>query len=231
MSTKIDLHSVQAEILRALLFKESARFSELNLTGLTSDHFSFHIGKLLKDGLVMKKGDGYSLTETGKEFANRMDTATKEIERQGKIAVLIVGVKVEDGTPKYLVQQRKKQPYYGYYGFVSGKIGWGQKVSDAAQRELEEETGLIGNAVISGIEHKIDTKDGVVLEDKYFYVCRVENPIGELMREFEGGENNWMTEDELKNIDKVFGDVFEILEMIKGSIFRFEEKEFVVTEY
>ena len=36
-----ELHEYQFSILRTLLFKPGARFSELNKVGISSDHFNF----------------------------------------------------------------------------------------------------------------------------------------------------------------------------------------------
>jgi len=73
----LELHPIQTKILNALLFKEKARFKELNTTNLTTDHFTFHVNKLIKDGLISKNPEGdYVLTTKGKEFANRLEAAS-----------------------------------------------------------------------------------------------------------------------------------------------------------
>lgn len=231
MSTEISLHPVQGEILRSLLFKPLARFSELNLSALSNDHFTFHIKKLLEDGLVEKVGIKYTLSTKGKEFANRMNTDTANLERQAKIAVLVVGVYGKANEAKYLVQQRLKQPYYGFYGYVSGKVRWGEEIGEAAMREFLEETGLSGTVKLLGIEHKLDVKEGAIQEDKFFYVCRVLDPKGELVENFEGGRNLWLTEEEIRGLTKVFGDMFDVLDVIKKGEFTFLEKKFKIFEY
>lgn len=230
MSTEIDLHPVQSEILRALLFLPMAKFSQLNLTGLTSDHFTFHIKKLVERGLVEKVGVKYTLSSRGKEFANRMDTDTTKIERQAKLAVLVVGIRQDNG-PKYLVQQRRKQPYFGFHGFVSGKIRWGEKLEEAARREFKEETGLEGEPKLVGVEHKQDVRGGVMLEDKYFYVYKMENPTGRLVVDFEGGKNLWFGEEDIRTSDKVFDDMFDILDLINANSINIIERQFEISEY
>ena len=227
-----EIHPVQARILTALLFRPAARFSELNLTGLTNDHFSFHIRKLVEAGMVEKNEDGYQLTAKGKEFANRLDTETAKVERQPKTTVLVIGARGGDGEREYLVQQRLKQPYYGYHGFISGKVRWGEKIGETVRRELTEESGLIGMPKLLGVEHKIDVKEGVVLEDKYFYIYLVENPSGELLVDFEGGKNLWLTEAKIVKLDKLFGDMVDLLNFVKdGREFGFLEKVFEIGEY
>ncbi len=231
MSTQINLHPVQARILRALLFKPNAKFSELNLSNLFNDHFTFHIKKLVEDGMVEKIGAKYTLSTKGKEFANRMDTDTAMMERQAKLTVCVVGVRELNGQTQILIQQRLKQPYYGYHGYVSGKMRWGEKIEEAAEREFLEETGLEGKLTLKGIEHKMDIRDGEVLEDKYFYIFKAEKPKGKLVEKYEGGANIWMTEEEIRSLDKAFDDMFDILDLINGRGQKIIERQFQIREY
>src|SRR3989338_885540 len=91
MNLENNRHPIQVKILRTLLFKESARFSDLNPLKLSSDHFSFHVNKLLQDKVIEKNNDGlYYLTIAGKEYANRLNTDKEILEKQAKLAVLIV---------------------------------------------------------------------------------------------------------------------------------------------
>ena len=75
MSLEVKIHDAQMVILRELLFHPSAGFAELQKnTHLTSDHFNFHINRLVELGLVEKIARGhYSLSSKGKEYANRLD--------------------------------------------------------------------------------------------------------------------------------------------------------------
>lgn len=234
MKKEIQLHPVQIAILRSLLFKQGARFSELNTTDLSNDHFTFHIQQLLQAGLLSKDGVHYSLTDEGKEFANRFDTDNPEVkvEKQAKLGVAICCVKQEDGVTKYLLQQRLKHPYYGYYGFMTGKIKWGESVYETAKRELEEEMGLTADLTLGAIKHKTDiSKDETLLEDKYFFIFRGENPQGELIEEFEGGKNVWLSLEEIKQLPTVFHDLWEGLETLEKNEFVFEEKTYEVENY
>ena len=75
MSFEPHTHDAQANILRHLLFLPKASFADLQkATSLSSDHFAFHIKKLVEEGYVEKREKHYRLTHKGKEYANRMDT-------------------------------------------------------------------------------------------------------------------------------------------------------------
>ncbi len=197
MSIDKQLHPAHVAILHVLLFRPDARFAQLQKASeLGSDHFNFYLKQLLDEDLVAKNPKGaYHLTHKGKEFANRFDTDARTVERQPKVAVCLM-IRRDDG--KQLVQQRLKQPFYGYWGRPTGKIRWGETILEAAARELMEETGLEANLQFDSIYHKLDydKKTGSLLEDKIFFIIGGMNPVGELIEEFEGGRNAWMTQEE-----------------------------------
>ncbi|HET9412298.1 MAG TPA: NUDIX domain-containing protein [Candidatus Saccharimonadales bacterium] len=197
MSVDKLLHKAHVAIIHVLLFKPDARFAQLQKASqLPSDHFNFYLKQLLDDGLVAKNKDGaYHLTFKGKEFANRFDTDARTVERQPKVAVCLM---VNRGDGKWLVQQRLKQPFYGYWGRPTGKIRWGETILEAAARELMEETGLTADLQFDAVYHKQDfnQQTGEMLEDKIFFVVACTNPRGNLITEFEGGRNAWLTHQE-----------------------------------
>ena len=208
MSLEVQIHEAQTSILRELLFLPEAGFAELQKpTGLTSDHFTFHINRLVELGLVERLGRGqYRLTARGKEYANRLDTDNNTVERQPKSAVLLAIERRRGSAKEYLFQERLKQPYYGYWGLPSGKIRWGETILDTAARELMEETGLTAQREIRGLYHELVFKSetGEQLEDKLFFVVLCTQVKGELRERFEGGRNAWMTEAKARQQPKIF---------------------------
>lgn len=218
MSLDINIHSAQTSILRELLFHPSANYAALQKpTGLTSDHFNFHISRLVELGLVRKTGRGqYSLTIQGKEYANRLDTDNNTVERQPKSAVLLAIEREHEGRLQWVFQQRLKNPYFSFWGLPSGKIRWGETVLQTAERESLEETGLSADWRIAGVYHEIvvHAESGEMLEDKIFFVVHGTNPKGSLQEDFEGGHNEWLEREAASCKEKVF-DSFEIeLDMI-----------------
>lgn len=229
------MHLIQKNILKNLLFREKARFSQLNNEKITNDHFTFHLKRLMELGLVGKSSQGfYSLTTVGKEYANRMDAEAKkpEIERQAKLGVVAVCLQGNGKNRKYLIQQRLKHPSFGFYGFISGKIKWGETIFEAVLRELGEETGLKGQLSLEGIEHKIDySQKDELLEDKFFYITKVINCQGDFKKDFQGGKNFWLTKKEVKKLPEVFGDVFKIMELVDDKNLIFVEEKYKVSRY
>lgn len=208
MVLEVKIHEAQTSILRELLFHPSVTFAKLQkLTGMSSDHFNFHIQKLVELDMVEKVARGtYTLTPKGKEYANKLDTDVNTIERQPKTTVILAVERERNGKKEYLFQERLKQPYYGFYGFATGKIRWGETIIQTAERELMEETGLMADHRIAGVYHELvyQKETGEQLEDKLFFVVHCTNVSGELIKEFEGGRNEWMTRERANSQSKIF---------------------------
>lgn len=218
MSLEVNVHEAQTKILRELLFLPHAGYAELQKpTGLTSDHFNFHIARLVELKLVGKLERGkYQLTAKGKEYANKMDTDNNTIEKQPKVAVLLCVEKKINGKTHYLFQQRRKHPYYGFWGLISGKIRWGETIIQTAARELMEEAGIEADWQYAGVYHEHSSTGGELLEDKVFHVIRGVNPKGVLVEDFEGGHNAWLTRAEALAKEKVYPSCAIELDIAKG---------------
>lgn len=197
-----NLHRFQMIILNKLIFRPTARFSDLKIPGLSTDHLAYHVNELLKAKLAQKDRAGsYTLTDAGKEFSNRIDNETARMEVQGKRGVVLRSMKLERGKKMFLVNRRIKQPFYGYVGFHTGKVRYGETVYQTAIREMKEETGMNAKFYLMDIIHYIDYKpSGELLRDIYFYGMGGYDLSGKLIKnnEKEGVINFWATIPELR---------------------------------
>lgn len=222
-------HEAQMKILRVMLLANSNKFADLaRAAGMSNDHANFHLQQLVKNGYVckaLKTYGEYELTRAGKEYANRMDTDEAQMEKQPKLSVVVV-LERNDGT--YLQQQRLKQPYYGFWGHLTGKIRWGETMLEAGARELHEETGLTATLRVAGFYHKLDydSETGELLEDKYFCIIHGVDPQGELLEYTDGQHNTWMTLEEFDAKDKKFGSVAETIELVTHSETSIAERKY-----
>jgi ADP-ribose pyrophosphatase YjhB (NUDIX family) len=227
MSLEVKIHEAQTAILRALLFLPQASYADLQKpTGLSSDHFSFHIARLVELGLVDKVSRGtYRLTSRGKEYANRLDTDNNTIERQPKSAVIIGLRRVVDGEIQYLFQQRLKNPYYGFWGLPSGKVRWGETIAEAAARETLEETGLSADFTVASVYHEQvqEKESGLIIEDKIFFMVLGENVHGTLVADFEGGHNEWLSVATALRHDKKYATLVREVELLTTKEWLFEQ--------
>jgi 8-oxo-dGTP pyrophosphatase MutT (NUDIX family) len=229
-----DIHTIQANILKELLFKEQARFSELNVDKLPTDQFTFHIKRLQETGIIEKTAEGlYALTLAGKDYANRfdVDSGNIKVEKQAKISVIVVVIRERDGRKEYLMQRRLKQPFFGFRGFITGKIKIGESVFETAERELLEETGLEAILLHKTIYHElIFSNERELLEDKYFFLFVGTEPKGELKTDIQGGKNEWVTEKEVNEGD-AFYDIGDLIQLANAKPALFSEKEYIVKGY
>lgn len=234
MSQNLDIHSIQAAALRVLMYKPTAAFTELNTGKASTDQFNFHLKQLLKQGLVHKDKMKYELTPKGKEFTNRFDVDTHDVkyEKQAKVGVLVAARKKIGKQEYWLLQQRLKQPFYGFFGRITGKVRRGDTTEQTALRELQEETGLTaGKLTFKGVEHKFDySKEGELLDEKFFFIYIAENLTGKLVEEFEGGKNFWFTKQEAKKQNE-FDDAPVVNKILDGKGLSYVEKKYTVTGF
>lgn len=213
------LHEVQLQILKKLLFSPNLTYSKLKPDPeMENNQFTFHLDQVVNAGYVEKRDKGYSLTSSGKEFANRMDTERINIGLQAKISAWICCIKTRGKNQQYLIYTRLKHPFYGCQGLISGKVQYGETVFDAAQRELLEETGLSGKAQVVLINHFLvhDKASRKLVEDKFMFMCLVKNPKGELNPQSEEGKYEWVAEADLRSyITYPFEPLEEFLNYLK----------------
>lgn len=216
------IHPTQKEILKKLLFTNASRYADLKPIDMEGSQFKFHLDTLKDNHLVQKDAAGkYSLTATGKEFANRFDFDDNESKIQAKHSVVMCGMR-ENGD-EILVYKRLKNPFFGCQGFPTGKVRLGESIVDTAKREFTEETNLTGIPTLIGIRrYRVYPKNSnELLEDKVMYIFRIENITGQLKSNKEG-EFRWIKIDEVDDcIEKPleeFPEVLSILTNFKGEI-------------
>lgn len=230
----MQLHYYQMIALKSLLLSKDLSFAQLNTEKLSSDQFTYHLKALIRLGLISKNpGNRYELTQSGKQLASGIDTETSRYEKQPKTGVCIIVEKVENGKKYVLVQERLKQPYYGYFGFIAGKCRYGEVILETGKRELMEEADLQGKVELKAIlrEH-VYNKDGEILEDKIFHILHVVDPVGELKVSFDSGANQWLEVNKLVSVAPKFYDVEMLYKLATEEVKSFyQEISFTVDEF
>lgn len=217
------LHPIQFSILATLRRVRSASYSALmRPTGMLSDAFKFHIRKLVKLGLIVKEATGeYSLSSTGKEFANKLNDADLSMRYQPKLSILIIAEReTKEDEQVFLFQKRLRQPFYDFWGLVGGPVLWTESIEDSAARELTKQTGLQATFTIKSFWRKrdYDRRSGASLEDKLFAILEAADITGKLSNEWTGGLNHWMTLPEFQSQPERFAETIEMIELTQKGI-------------
>ena len=215
----VDIHRAQISILRSLRKSSHSRYTDLRVpTGLESDVFKFHLRKLISLGYITKTSPQYyTLTPLGKEFANNLDDEKRTLQKQPKLSLLFIAESPD--KIRFLFQQRKRHPFYDYWGLLSGPAQWGVDFLDTAKTEFEKQTGLTAEYEVSSFLRQRDysADPSEILEDKLFVVVKVSNVTGPLTNAWGGGRNEWMTLEELESCQKFFPSTRKSIEHIQSS--------------
>ncbi|MCA9392339.1 NUDIX domain-containing protein [candidate division WWE3 bacterium] len=193
---------IQKEILGKLLSTNGLRYTDARPSRVENDLFNYHLQFLVEKGLVEKHEDDglYYLTQAGKQYIEGNISLTQEGRPyfRFRVGVLVIALIVDHGETLILSHTRKRHPFYGDTGAITGKVHASERVKDTALRKLEEETGLVGGKVeVKGLMRKIrKTEDGELFFDSFWFICLVRGADGELVVENEFGINRWSTWDE-----------------------------------
>jgi 8-oxo-dGTP pyrophosphatase MutT (NUDIX family) len=227
-----NLNTIQTKILCSLLFNPKARFKDLNVEKLTTDAFSYHIKSLLNSGLIIKESNFYCLTIQGKMLAGKMDTVSKTIEKQPKVSVVIIPHQKINGVEKFLVQERTKEPYFGYWGFIAGKVKFGETLRETAARELLEESGMSGKARLCYEIHEMvyNKNTEEQLEDKFFHVMEVNKLAGKMIDTSEG-KSRMVTVEEFRKLSPKYHNEDDLLTWFLKKDFKFKEEKYYIEKF
>ena len=227
------LSQIQIKILTGLIFNPKARFKELNSDNLGTDNFSYHIRSLTSGGLIVKQGPFYSLTTKGKMFAGKVDTATHTVEKQPKVSVILIPHKKIGGLQKYLVQERTKEPYFGYWGFMTGKVKFGETLQETALRELKEEAGVEGRIEFCYELHEMvyDKNTLEQLEDKFFHVLEVFDLCGDAVESTKEGVVKFVDAAEFKKLSPKYHNEQDIMDRYLKKDFLFKEEKYYIERF
>lgn len=217
--------------MRQLYFNDGLRFAELNVLDSPSDQFSYHLRQLTKHGVIEKIDNVYRLTITGRSRAIMLYPDQSTFIQQGFLGVRLVVTRQQDTRQFVLMQKRSAVPYKGKYTTPGGRIVFGEDILDSARRALHVQTGLTGDVTIRGLHHLKDIYEQSIVQDKYFFVCVVENLSGNLLAEGPSGKNIWLAYDELHDSEQLVHGCLDIVNQATGDSIGFSEKTYVVDNY
>jgi ADP-ribose pyrophosphatase YjhB (NUDIX family) len=167
-------HHIQKHILNVLMFQEVGRFRDLRPPKIDTNLFSYHLKLLIKSDVVKKIPGGYSLSNSGLAYVDRVSVLSKKLRTQPKIITMLV---VQNGDGDVLLWRRKRQPFINAWTLPYGKLHTeDESIEAAVQRELSEKLELSGQQVRHVGDCYIHVNDdGRLLSNTLAHVFRFEN--------------------------------------------------------
>ena len=134
-------HTIQRHIISVLLYHKFARFRDLRPPRTDTNLFSYHLKVLIKEDIVKKCDQGYTLSLKGLTYVDRVSTTNKmAIRAQPKIITMLV---IQNSEGDVLMQKRTKQPHIDKWTLPYGKLHVDdESVKEAAMREAREKLGI-----------------------------------------------------------------------------------------
>jgi ADP-ribose pyrophosphatase YjhB (NUDIX family) len=143
----------------------------------------------MSEDLILKQTDGkYALTTQGKRLSEGLSLKTMTFSFQPKIVTLIA---CRDKSGRWLLYRRKRQPMINMAGFPYGKIHLDEPIAVAAQRELQEKTGLNAKLTHRGDGYITIYQDKQLASQIFFHLFTAKNPVGEVKSPNKAGEAFW----------------------------------------
>jgi 8-oxo-dGTP pyrophosphatase MutT (NUDIX family) len=129
-------HSIDRDILEFLTTHEYARFSDMRPPKVDTNLFTYHLKLLVKNGYLTKTDEGYTLSEQGLSYIDRVTHDASLLRTQPKVVTMLL---IQDGYGKVLLQRRAAQPYIDSWELPSGEARIDDQSVLAMARNLANE--------------------------------------------------------------------------------------------
>ena len=162
-------HHIQKHIISVLIHQKYARFRDLRPPRVDTNLYSYHLKIMQKDGWVEKTPDGYTLTQDGLAYVDRVSLKKLNIRSQPKIISMLV---VQNSDGDVLLLRRTKQPYIDTWTLPYGKTHIDDpSIIEGAKREWREKLGQEPtNIVHAGDGYIRVRKDDVIISTTFAHV-------------------------------------------------------------
>jgi ADP-ribose pyrophosphatase YjhB (NUDIX family) len=190
----------RSEIFKLFLENNRLKFNEIEkCLKIRSNMVSYHLTSMVKEGLLIKKGDYYLLTEHAEKYIPLFsDIFGMDIN---PLPIVLVAV-VNKNNKNILLIKRNKRPYKDYLSMIGGKLLLHEDIQEAAVRLVKEKTDLVSEFVsVNNVLHERVEGAGIVKHS--FVLMFVKVVVKNIkFKETRAGELKWFNIDKLES-DKV----------------------------
>lgn len=216
------MNTERQKILKKLMHSPLMSFNELWNKEGESNKFAYHLKVLEEDNFIQKSDEGYQLTHQGKKYVAYLEGKTGERSQFPLMGVIIVILNEENN--KVLMQKRTKEPFYGYWGYVGGKLKFSQYILECAKEEIKEETGLECDVELKGLFSSKTYNNDSLSYNHQMFVVKATNPKGTLIKENREGVNLWFKIEDISNL-KTFPNIQNSLSISLSKGFKWVEAD------
>ncbi len=188
----------RAQIFKLFLENNKLKFSEIEkCLKIRSNMVSYHLTSMVKEGLLVKKGEYYLLTEHAEKYIPLFsDIFGMDV---GPLPVVLVAVVNKNNI---LLINRTKRPYKNYWSMIGGKLLLHEDITEAAIRQVKEKTGLDSEFIsVNNIMHERVEGSGIVKHSFMLMFVKV-NVKNINFKETKSGELKWFNITKLES-DKI----------------------------
>lgn len=215
------MHPIKQDILEKLILSQGLRFAALRPVEVENNHFIYYLRQLQDEGMVEKTDNLYHLSAQGKQEAERMSLAGLSVRLQPKIVTAPVCFR--DDRQEVLLFQWAREPGYGRYSLVNGKLHFGESALSAVERELLEKTGLKTKLKWAGNVYIREFGRGECKKHQLSHVFVGDDPTGEIIK-CTAGVAVWVPINTLITLDLLPG-TREIIDLLDIGRLFYEELE------
>jgi len=179
----------RSEIFKLFLKDTKMKFNEIEkCLKIRSNMVSYHLTSMIKEGLLIKKGEYYYLTSHAEKYIPIFsDIFGMDI---GPVPVVLIAVVNKN---KILLIKRNKRPYKSYWSMVGGKILLHEDICEASIRKVNEKTGLASEFIsLNNILHERVEGSGVI---KHSFILMFTKVVVKnlTVKESYAGETKWFS--------------------------------------
>ncbi len=221
----------RSEIFKLFLENNRLKFNEIEkCLKIRSNMVSYHLTSMIKEGLLVKKGEYYLLTEHAEKYIPLFSN----IFGMDIIPLPIVLVSVVNKNNILLIK-RNKRPYKDYWSLIGGKLLLHEDFKEAALRLVKEKTGLDSEFVsLNNIMHERVEGSGIIKHS--FMLIFIKVSVKNIkFKETRSGELKWFNIIKLSD-DKIIPSDYWLIKnslnkKIKIPRLYMQEKEGVISSH
>jgi ADP-ribose pyrophosphatase YjhB (NUDIX family) len=183
------------QIFKLFLEKDKLKFSEIEKEiKIRSNMVSYHLEKMLEEGILEKKGQYYYLTKTSERYIPIFSHLVGN--DLSPLPVILVAVMKKD---KILMIKRNKRPYKNYWSMIGGKMMFDETFESSSIRQVEEKAGIKSAFVsINSVLHERVEEEGIVKYSFILFFTKVAVKY-EKFKDTSQGELKWFSVKQLEN--------------------------------